>query len=183
MGYDAALNKSWEGLRAAGLKDAATVRFFTDEFRVDPGSRTVAQTSGQPAKDFVSILLLHYLEKRLLGLPPLTGRWISFKEMESGEQYYPAFRKRSIDLLVKKYARDVEAVFQALDRNAAVGKAGQGDAGVIVEAFPGVPLQVILWKGDDEFPAEATILFDESIRGIFCTEDVAVLAGFTAKYV
>jgi len=127
--------------------------------------------------------LLHYLEKRLAGLPPLTGRWISFKELESGEQYFPAFRKRSIDLVLNKYGRRVEDIFLALDRGAAVGKAGQGDAGVIVEAFPGVPLQVILWKGDEEFPAEATILFDESIRGIFRTEDVAVLAGFTAKYV
>jgi hypothetical protein len=162
MGYDAALRKAWGDLGKAGFSGTETVRFFSDEFRVDAGSRSVLTAGGQPAKDFVSILLLHYLEKKLSGLPPLTGRWISFKELEAGEQYYPAFRKRSIDLLLKKH--------------------GQSDARVDMEAFEGVPLQVIIWKGDEEFPADATILFDGNIGGIFCTEDIAVLAGFIPKY-
>jgi len=36
MGYAAALEKAWEVLPAAGLTEAANVRFFTDEFRIDP---------------------------------------------------------------------------------------------------------------------------------------------------
>jgi len=54
---------------------------------------------------------------------------------------------------------------------------------VEVEAFLGVPILVKLWKGDEEFAPEANMLFDRSISRIFCTEDVAVLAGFVGKYV
>jgi hypothetical protein len=43
--------------------------------------------------------------------------------------------------------------------------------------LPGVPLQLILWAADDEFPAEANILFDKNIGQIFLPEDVAWLAG------
>jgi hypothetical protein len=40
-----------------------------------------------------------------------------------------------------------------------------------------VPLQLILWEGDNEFPAEANILFDKTIGRILSPEDVAWLAG------
>ena len=54
MGYAAALEKAWEILPAAGLTGAANVRFFTDEFRIDPSSHTVAQLSGQRPQDVVA---------------------------------------------------------------------------------------------------------------------------------
>ena len=52
-----------------------------------------------------------------------------------------------------------------------------GDAGFEFRIFPNVTLQMILWIGDDEFPAEANILFDQSIGDILSPEDVAWLAG------
>jgi hypothetical protein len=197
MGYQAALEKSWNYLESAGLRGIENVRFFTEEYRVDAQSRTVLLVSGQPparweapgrprglsAKDFVTVLLLHYLRKKLAGLPQLTGSWISFKELEGGELYYPAFRKRSIDIVVKKYSADVTGIFSVLGKFPAAKKIAQGDAAILVEAFEGVPLQVIMWGADEEFAADATILFDRNISGIFSTEDIAVLAGFVPKYV
>jgi hypothetical protein len=197
MGYQAALDKSWNALETAGLCGIEAVRFFTEEFRVDARHRVVLSVSGQPpaqseapgrpcgqpAKDFVAVLILHYLKQRLAGLPQLTGSWISFKELDGGESYYPAFRKRSIDGVLKKYGANVEGIFSVLGKMPSARKIEQGDAAVVVEAFTAVPLQVIVWKGDEEFAAEATILFDRSISGIFNTEDIAVLAGFVTKYV
>ena len=50
-----------------------------------------------------------------------------------------------------------------------------------MEAFPEVPILVTIWKADEEFKAEANLLFDRSIRGIFCTEDIVVLAELVAR--
>jgi hypothetical protein len=38
-------------------------------------------------------------------------------------------------------------------------------------------VRLILWAGDDEFPAEANIVFDENIAEILSPEDIAWLAG------
>jgi hypothetical protein len=38
-------------------------------------------------------------------------------------------------------------------------------------------MRLILHAGDEEFPAEATILFDRSIARILSAEDIAWLAG------
>ncbi len=164
MGYEAALRKAWEEVETAGGRGTEEVRFFTEDLRVDIPGRQILDASGTPVKDFVSVLTLHYLGKKLRGLPALSGKWISFKELEAGELYYPAFRKRAIEPLLRK-------------------RGGTQDLDVTVDAFAGVPLRVIIWKGDEEFPADATILFDGGIAGIFRTEDVAVLAGLAAKYV
>jgi len=51
------------------------------------------------------------------------------------------------------------------------------DVGFEFKVFPKVPLQLILWEGDDEFPPEASILFDETIGEILSPEDVAWLSG------
>jgi hypothetical protein len=34
-----------------------------------------------------------------------------------------------------------------------------------------------LWRGDDEFPPEANVYFDQSIASYLSTDDIAYLAG------
>ena len=48
------------------------------------------------------------------------------------------------------------------------------------EAFENIPVLIKLWKADAEFAADANMYFDASIKNIFCTEDIVVLAGFIA---
>ncbi|MBW2591755.1 MAG: DUF3786 domain-containing protein, partial [Deltaproteobacteria bacterium] len=52
-----------------------------------------------------------------------------------------------------------------------------GDAGFEFSILPKTPMQLILWEGDDEFPAEANILFDKTAGEILSPEDAAWLAG------
>ena len=51
-----------------------------------------------------------------------------------------------------------------------------GDAGFLVPAFEKVPLQVIFWDGDEEFPASVNLLFDRNIIRFIHPEDVVLLA-------
>ncbi len=38
-------------------------------------------------------------------------------------------------------------------------------------------MQLILWEGDDEFPPEANIIFNDTIGEVLSPEDVAWMAG------
>lgn len=183
MSYQTALEKAWKALAGQGAGQVPAVTFFGDEYEIDvPARRVLSRSCNAPSKEFVSILLLHYAIRRRQGLPEPTGEWISFQELEGGESYYPAFRKRAIEPLLAKYGRAAGQLREALKR--LPGRpAGQADAGIEVEAFSKVPLLVEVWQADREFSAEANMLFDRSIARIFCTEDVAVLGGFAAKYI
>ncbi|MFC1703760.1 DUF3786 domain-containing protein [Candidatus Omnitrophota bacterium] len=181
MAYDEALAKAWLGVEAVATDKSYSVQFLADEYSADlENHRILSLSCNVPAKDHVSILILHYLEKKLKGLPAPAGDWISFKQLEGGQGYYSAFKKRAIDPIVRKYGSKPEAIFELVERLQAK-KAQLADVSVALEAFESVPALITLSRADEEFGPEANILFDKSITDIFCTEDVAVLAGIIAS--
>ena len=175
MGYEVALLKGWAELKNLTKDKNFSVRFLSNEYNIDLEEKRVLSRN-VPAKDYVGILLLHYLVQRLKGLPSVDGDWISFEQLVGGQGYYPAFKKRVIAPIVKKYGSDPESLLELVGRFKAK-RAQLADVSVVFEK---VPILITLSKADEEFDPEANVLFDKSIRNIFCTEDIVVLAGFVA---
>ncbi len=123
-----------------------------------------------PVRD--KILLLHYFLRA--GGAPLTGTLITYKELQEGINYYPTFFKRAIEPIVNNFK---EAPEKLPETAAAFGgkRAEYGDTAVTIAAFPKVPLTIVLWRGDKEFPPEGNILFDSTISDYLPTEDVTIL--------
>jgi hypothetical protein len=120
------------------------------------------------------VLILHYLQGA--DADRTQGRWIAYREIPGAGFYYPAFVKRAINPLKKVFGLDL-ASFR---RNCAAlgGKAlDSGDAGYQFQVFPQLPLQLLLWTGDDEFEPEANILFSSSVGACLSPEDAAWMAG------
>ena len=46
---------------------------------------------------------------------------------------------------------------------------------ITIDAFSRLPITIVLWRGDDEFPPEGNIMFDSTISDYLDTEDIAVL--------
>ena len=120
------------------------------------------------------VLILHYLTTE--DMPPLSSDWVSYREIPGASFYFSAFAKRAIDPLKKVFGRNLSGFAQASGKLNST-KIEPGDAGFEFMVFPYVPLQLILWAGDDEFPEEANILFDRTIEKILSPEDVAWMAG------
>jgi hypothetical protein len=120
------------------------------------------------------ILILHYLQAELSGAP--SGDWVAYREIPGAGFYYAAFLKRAVEPLKKVFGQNILGFTAAAERLKGVSVA-YGDAGFEFRAFPKVPVRLILHAGDEEFPAEATILFDRSIAQMLSPEDIAWLAG------
>jgi len=176
MGYEVALKKAWEDLAFLKAPNSLSVKFMADEYCLDLVSRKVLSLScNTPAKDFLSILILHYLAQKLKGLPGLSGQWLTFRELSGVEGYYDAYHKRSIEPIIRKYGNNPDALKNVLGRLPARLSDG-GDISIVVEAFVDVPVLIKLWKPDAEFAPDANIYFDASVKSIFCIEDIVVLA-------
>lgn len=120
-------------------------------------------------------LILHYLE-RADGAAP-GGEWITYREVESGEFYWAAFVKRAKAPLVGFFGSQPELLAELAPLVGSEGPGEAGDASVVIRAFPNVPIQLVLWAGDDEFPADGNLLFDKSVDHYLSTEDIALAAG------
>jgi len=120
------------------------------------------------------ILILHYLLNA--SGEPLTGRSIDFRQVPEGGFYWSAFVSRAQKPLLSTFGHDLDLYVKV-----AAGLGGEplplGDAAARFMAFPRVPITHVLWRGDEEFPPEATILFDATIPRYFPTEDIAALSG------
>ncbi len=124
-----------------------------------------------PLRD--KILILHYFT--LAKGTPALGRFITYKQIPGGMNYFPAFSQRAIAPVVKHFGRNPQLLIKTA---AKLGgrEADYGDISVTVNAFPRVPITLVLWKGDDELSPNGNILFDANISDYLFTEDVAVLS-------
>lgn len=177
MGYAQAIEKAWKDVSDKTEQRRFSIELLSDRYDIDLDSRSIMSSSCNiPAKDHVSIILLHYLAKRLsLGaLPKQSGEWIDFRQLDGGEGYYPAFKKRTIDHIITKYGSNPDAFLKAAERMGAKS-AELGDVSAVIYPFKDVGILVKISRPDEEFGPDANILFDRSISGIFCTEDMVVL--------
>ncbi|MDD2752769.1 MAG: DUF3786 domain-containing protein [Candidatus Omnitrophica bacterium] len=181
MSYEIAINKAWDELLKSTAPREKSVKFLADEFTLDYNQKKVLSLAcNAPAKDFTVILILHYLAAAAKGLPATTGKWLTFRELSGIEGYYPAFRARSIEPVIRKHAHSPQGIFSVLERLPGK-KAERGDASIVLFVLVGVPVLIALWGPDEDFGPDANMFFDESIKDIFCTEDIVVLAGIIAS--
>lgn len=187
-GYEAAVRAAVEKLKKIELTDRCTrlglpepqdgiikLRVFgTDMMLRLSDYQLILADSGQPAKINDRILVLHYL---LCDLPILeTDELISFRQMDSGQFYLPAFLSRSVKPLAVRIGNDLALLKKNLNRFD-WEPVSMGDLGARIHAVGKVFVTLVYRLGDEEFPASANILFDAGIKRVFPTEDAAVLAG------
>ncbi len=120
------------------------------------------------------ILILHYMMAN--PIPEPTARWIAYREIPGASFYFSAFVKRAIDPLKKVFGSNISGLRKVAPKIDGT-PVEDGDAAFLFHPFPKVPLKLIVWEGDPEFPAEGNIIFDQSIGDILTPEDVAWLSG------
>jgi hypothetical protein len=123
----------------------------------------------------VAVLILHYLIGiKRHGFHPC-GEWISFKETDGGKAFWPAFQEGVMKPLIEGFQKDRESLVRNLRERLGGRMVEGGDVAVEVTAFPEIFVRVILWEGDEDLPAEGTMLFDRRLNGVYCMEDVSAL--------
>ncbi len=120
---------------------------------------------------WLAILTLHYLNNAD-GRQP-TGKLRHFREFKDGHFYEPAFNRRTKEILIQVFGHEPGPMIEA-GKKMGGSILEDGDASVRLSYFPCLPITCILWKGDDEFPPEASVLFDETADLFFSAEDMAV---------
>ncbi len=120
------------------------------------------------------VLILHYLMNTRTS--ETAGKRIAYREIPGASFYFSAFVKRAIDPLKNVFGRNIAGLLKASEQLRGI-PVEIGDAGFEFRLFPHISLQLLVWAGDEEFPPEANILFEENIGELLSPEDAAWLAG------
>ncbi len=161
--------------------DGVTVPFFGRPHLVThPGGDVSA--AGAPAHVAVSILLLHYL-LRADGAPP-AGEWLAFRELPDGMFYAASFAQRAEAPLAQAFGAGSGSGLEVFG-GAAAAAGGLplelADAAFAFQVLPRLALAVLVWAGDEEFPTQASLVFDAAAGHYLPAEDLAGLGGLLAR--
>jgi hypothetical protein len=156
----------------------AEIKYLNRNYRIHiPGGEVSFTDGGEAAPIRDKILILHYFIKAT-GLP-LSGKLITYKELQEGINYYPTFFKRAMDPIIKNFKDKPQKLAEAAEVLGGY-KSDYGDTAATINAFPRVPLTIVLWRGDKEFPPEGNIMFDSTIQEYLPTEDITILCEIIA---
>jgi hypothetical protein len=150
------------------------VYYLGEEYTVTLPEMNVSKENDENEIPFrEKVLILHYLAQAK-GTSP-SGKYITFRELPEGPVYFRTFSKRTIQPLVKNFGEDPSRL---LDIGKEFGgiPSEPGDISLAIPAFKRVLVTIVIWKGDEEFPPEGSVMFDSNIQDYLTTEDVTVLS-------
>ncbi len=179
-----ALAEGWATLRNMNLatlakssgaivtREGLDVPRFASHLIVSISTRTISE-DGEAMKRHLQILVLHYL----LGCSSnvIENRDASFAMLPSGSVYASAFDEQVLRRIATRFGAEPELLVRAGRRLGGMDL-GAGDSSIGLRPFPRLPAKIIVWRGDDEIPANASFLFDRSASDILPAEDLFVLA-------
>ncbi|MDR2300814.1 MAG: DUF3786 domain-containing protein [Deltaproteobacteria bacterium] len=148
--------------------------FMNRELVVSTLSYVVAWANQNPDEEFAltdAVMVLHYLQGAK-GVKP-TGEYVAYRQIQGGEFYTAAFRKRAELPLIGTFGTKPGLLTKTAALLGGQIKEGMGDEAAIFRVLPNIDIVTIIHQGDEEFPPEGQVLFDKSISEALSIEDVA----------
>jgi hypothetical protein len=157
---------------------AICLRFWDEPYRVHLPDVCVRREDAQDAPtDFTQALLLTYLATADGTLP--RDDWITYRDLPDGMFYAQAFRGYAELRLVRELGTDGIGAFrrgmERLGGQPVRLGSGAGNAAYAVRVLPRVRLAAVYWLGDEDFPSQASVLFEKTAPHYLSTDGLAVL--------
>jgi hypothetical protein len=128
--------------------------------------------TGERLNTFDMTMLAYYFD--VCDGTPVTGEWISFNQVPGGLFYAQAFQGYTGDELAKAFGNDAKTFMEANLRLQG-RREFFGNLAFSYQALPRVPMMVVCWLGDEDFPSSYRILFDANAHHHLVTDAYAIL--------
>jgi hypothetical protein len=139
--------------------DKLTLKVLGKDFSVDTKGNLSANIHINP---WVTIPFLNYI---LYGKGlPVSGNWVSFRELKDGKERYPLFQKRCEEPM-KRVADIYTNLFDDMVHilnGKQVEKQFESDISVVLHPLPEVPIMVCYWSPEDGFESSLNVFFDQT---------------------
>lgn len=166
----------------ATLADSTGASFSDGRFQLEVWGKAVTisaqdfvavdRVSGVACDDLTQAMLAHYFYTS--DGTPVTDHWVAFRELPDGQFYASAFQGYTGNKLARLFDSELQA-FTAAACEIGGQSLPMGDAAFRFAALPRVPIAVVCWLGDEDFPSSYRVLFDKAVDHHLPTDGCAIL--------
>ena len=146
-----------------------------DQYLINPTNSKIDRVlaTGPPPHQYFDLFAIYYLLRAKDML--LNGEWVSEKDLPGGPTFFRGPHLVPTDLISNRFANDLQE-FKTVCGNLGGTPIEMGDAAFSFSITPDIPVAVLYWIGDEDFPAEAKILYDRSIIELLSLDSIFALA-------
>jgi hypothetical protein len=149
------------------------IRYWSQEVTLQYPDFTGTYTqSGENLNSFDLTMLAYYF--KVSDGAPISGEWIAFNQIPGGLFYAQAFQGYTGNELAKVFGNDSES-FKECNKSLGGRLEFFGNLAFSYQIFPRVPIMVVCWLGDEDFPPSYRILFDMNAHHHLVTDAYAIL--------
>lgn len=174
---------SWnfrERYEAIGLsgyhENFPTILYFGRRYVIDRSNGLITDAI-QPEREltlstWMNIYNLFYYSKER---PKLSGRWVSFQDIPRTNVFTKAFFGQTVNPFAKIFSGRMPELIRAGEK-LGFRRIAASDVGFEADVFECLPIRFLFWDGDEEFSANANVLFDANVTDFVHAETVVTLA-------
>jgi hypothetical protein len=111
---------------------------------------------------------------------PAANKFVGPEHLPSGQFFFRGPHSLPTKKLEEAFGKSPEQLYE-VSKQFGSKRSEFGDASIKLHALPRIPLTIIIWRGDEEFGARASILFDQTAGTHMPLDALGVLANLTVK--
>ncbi len=111
---------------------------------------------------------------------PLANKFIKGENLPTGQFFFRGLHSLPTRKLEEAFGNSPQRLYEASEQFDAQ-RCEFGDASIELYALPRIPLQIVIWRSDEEFDARASILFDQTAGTHLPLDALGALANLTVK--
>lgn len=153
--------------------------YFSKRFRIDRKNGFITENGKSPGFD--TVMNIYNTFYYSAAHPVASGNLVAFRQVKRVYPFEAAYRRTIISRLQELFAGKTEELRKACE---ALGGTllPQGDVGYVLPVFPFLNIAVLFWDKDEEFEAQANMLFDSEITEFMHEENVVCVAADAVYY-
>ncbi len=163
------------GCRFDKEKKVFVISAWGDEFEVNPHEKSIVPVGNHKflPNNFFDLFLVYYLvnSKAI----EVYNSWISEKDIVGGATFFRGPHEIPTNQIAMLYKDNLGDFRKACEHYNGI-QINMGDAAYYFKITSRIPVAVLFWKGDEDFPPESKIMFDKSITEHLTTDIVFSLA-------
>ncbi len=168
----------YEALELEGYSpELLPIRYYGVLYHLNPKTGVITDAEHPGRKlSFSTAMAIYHVFYYSKPKPFSSKKWVPIRELREASVFEYAFKCQNLEPFAKAFSGKIKQLRQAGEK-LGFRPIQYSDVGFEASIFPFLSIRFLFWDGDEEFPAQANVLFDYNITDYVHAETAIMIGG------